>query len=149
MKGNTMFKPRSPRIIALVLIAIFAMTGCARLQIKDDVAKTALEVSAFTLGYLGAQRYPIEFATAEKVASAMLNEEGPIQGVVDALVKEIGVVIEDPLLLYQGEKLLSCLELQFEDGTLLVGEQSELVRIALGEFMAGIRAARIGGQDDL
>lgn len=135
------------KVIAIILIIMFAMTGCARIQIKDDVAKTALEVSAFTLGYLGAQRYPVQFGTAELVASAMLDEEGPLQGIIDALVKEIGVVIEDPLLKYQGEKLLSCLELQFEDGTLLVGEQGEIVKIALNEFLAGIRAAQ--GQADI
>ena len=130
------------RCIALALVILLATAGCAGLQVKTDVAKTALEVSAFTLGYLGAQRYPLEFGAAEIVASVMLDEQGPIQAIVDAIVERIGVVIEDPLLRYQGEKLLSCLDLQFEDGTFLVGEQAKLVKIALNEFLAGIRAAQ-------
>lgn len=135
------------RLIALALVVMFAVIGCGStrptIQIQGDAAQAVANFSAAAIGYYGYQHYPQQFGAALEVAEILLEENGPLQGVVNAVVNELtGVMAQDQFLAKRGRRLLEDLKIEVVDGSITVGDNSEVIQNALIEFMGGIRDAQ-------
>ena len=146
MAGNTF----ALTCIAFIIVAIimgFFFFGCGHIQspirVNMEPAKAFSKATASSVGYLVGKQYPVESGVALLVADIMIENERPLQDVVNNMVGHLSGAIEDDYLRLQCEQLLEDLNIEINvDGLILVEQGNELVQEALHSFLAGLRASQ-------
>ena len=145
--GNRFVRSCILFIIAFGILAglLWWGAGCGHNPIKINMepAKAFSKATASSVGYLVGKQYPVESGVALLVADIMIENERPLQDVVNNMVGHLSGAIEDDYLRLQCEQLLEDLNIEINvDGLILVEQGNELVETALHSFLAGLRASQ-------
>lgn len=141
-------------LIGMIMVVVVTMlAGCPvfkrlGIKIKPEVQTLIAESSACLFGYLGYKESPEQFAAAAKVVEVLWDGQGvTVENIVNRVAKELGKTELSPMVKHHVKKWSGLVQIDVKASHIAIPEDRiELVRVALSEFVVGVRMAEVEGK---